>query len=321
MKSRRLPVENPVYSYWAEWADSHAVSFFQTPTWGALLQEHFPEYTPAPVQSESFFIPLMRRHRWGWLSDSVYGMPMMTTGGVLAESLQEKDFWEGIFDSLARIQAGTMVLSFPVGVSLPASPQGFTLETATTHILDLSGGWEETWQGFDRDCRTAVRKAQRSGVLFKRVEGIAAVEAHWEIVRNQFAKWKPDPEPTFEFVRDASQCECGLLYQALYEGKAVVSLLAFFCAGEVFFWQGARSVDCPKGANNLLFSEAVRSACEEGFATINFGGSLGDRGIERFKEDFGAVKTPYAILKRTHPLVNLLKRGHGKYRNEEITEP
>jgi hypothetical protein len=147
------------------------------------------------------------------------------------------------------------------------------------------------------------------------------VEAHWAIVRDQFAKWKPTPEPTLEFVREASQCEYGRMYQAVQNGGVVVSLLAFAYAGELFFWQGARSVNCPKGANNLLFSEVIRSACEDGFKTVNFGGSIGDSGIERFKEDFGAVKTPYAILRRTHPLVNLVGRGRLRSGKEESTAP
>jgi lipid II:glycine glycyltransferase (peptidoglycan interpeptide bridge formation enzyme) len=147
------------------------------------------------------------------------------------------------------------------------------------------------------------------------------VEAHWAIVRDQFAKWKPTPEPTPEFVRDASQCEYGRMYRAVQNGEVVVSLLAFAYAGELFFWQGARSTNCPKGANNLLFSEVIRSARVDGIRTVNFGGSLGDSGIERFKEDFGAVKTLYAILKRTHPLVNLVRRGRLRDRKEESTAP
>jgi len=304
-------VENRLLDRWRDWETRGGrSSFFQSANWADLLVRHFPRYSPAPVETESLFIPLIRHKRCGWLTDSLYGMPMMTTGGIFTREPLTEVLWNEVLSLLAGIKVGTVVVSLPVGVEPPAPSHGFQRKTATTHLLSLENGWEEIWRRFDRHCRTEVRKALKLGVTFRRDESPEAVEAHWNLVSAQFDKWKPDPKPTKEFVREAVELPEGRLYQAWTEDRLVVSLLAFVDAGEIFFWQGARTgTDFPKGANNLLFSEVIRLSCEENLRVVNFGASLGNRSIERFKEDFGALKTEYTILKRTHSLVKFLRRA------------
>jgi len=308
MKSNPSEAHESVYSLWEEWASAHATSFFQTVEWARLLEKHFPQYTPAPVWSDSFFVPLMRHRRWGGITDSLYGMPMMTAGGIWTDGVPTKALWRDVCRRLAGLKVGTLAISFPPGVEPLENVGPFVRETTTTHVLQTEGDWDCTWRNFDKGCREAVRRARRLGVECKREETESAVTDHWEVVRSCFEKWKLDPQPTYEFVRDAARSPHGRLFQAVREGEVVVSLLAFLYREELFFWQGARAAGkCPPGANNLLYAEVIRTACERGCRTANFGGSLGVRGIEKFKEEFGARKVPFTILKRSHPAIRMVK--------------
>ena len=250
----------------------------------------------------------MRFRRFGGITDSLHGMPMMTPGGVLSDGPLGGAQWDAVYSSLAGVSHGSLTISFPVGITPENVPAGFELERATTHVLSLDPGWEAIWKGFDRHHRTSVRRARKLGVVVRRETGGAAVRDHWDLITPQFGKWKPNPTPSFEFIRDACQVPEAWLYVARQGERAVVSLLAFAYKKEVFLWQTARTErDYPHGASNLLKADLIREACEAGYEVVNFGGSLGNPGIEKYKEAFGASKVSYSILKRSHPLVRKLK--------------
>lgn len=294
---------------WRQWQDRAATTFFQTYDWASLLARHFPFLTPAPISGDGWFIPMMRRRRWGWLSDSLYGMPFMTPGGILRDHELDGREWDQVFKALSNRHVGTLAVVLTPEVTVPFHA-GFTQETHSAHVIDLSGGWEAVWACYDRKARTAARKAALLGVTIRRGEGETDIQAHWEIVSSHFCEWKPDPEPTYEFVRDAARSPASKLYLAEQEGQVVASVLVFAYGKEIFFWQGARHPSSKlSGLTNLLYSKVLQDACEEGYERANLGASLGIQKIEFFKDSLGGRKVPYTVLKRVHPWLRLVKRG------------
>ncbi len=294
---------------WRHWQECSVATFFQTYEWACLLSRHFPFLEPAPLAGEGWFIPLMRHRRWGWLSDSLYGMPFMTPGGVLRDHELEEREWIHLFEALRRRWVGTMAIVLTPENSAPPH-EGFSQETLTTHIVDLSGGWDAVWSRYDRKARTATRKAALLGVTTRVGKGEQDVRCHWEIVRSHFTDWKPEPEPTFDFIRDAALSTAGRLYLAEHEGQVVGSVLVLAYGQEVFFWQGARLPQSRlPGLTNLLYSRVLQEACEQGYRRANLGASLGIEKIEFFKDSLGGRAVPYTVLKRVHPWLRFLKRG------------
>lgn len=293
-----------MWDQWRNWADKRAISFFQSAEWAETLVRNYPFYRPEPVMGKTYFLPLLRRRRFGWLSDSLYGMPMMTTGGVLTEEGDFEKAWSEVGESLLRKQVGNIVLTLPAKESRVPYLEGWIRVEATTHLIDLSPGWETVYSRFNKSCKEAIRRAIRLGVQISREENEIGIETHWSLIRTQFEKWNPDPPITPALIRDLAKLRQTRLYVARIDGHAVLSMLSFVYGGEIFLWQSARSLeDFPPGTSNLLTSTLFREACESGLRTANFGGSVGDSKIERYKEAYGAVKTPFAILKRTHPLI------------------
>jgi CelD/BcsL family acetyltransferase involved in cellulose biosynthesis len=114
---------------------------------------------------------------------------------------------------------------------------------------------------------------------------------------------------TYEFIRDCVQYPNGRLYLARKKDRTVGTVLGFASRSELFLWQGSRArEEYPIGTENLLIARMIEDACAEGIRTVDLGASLGDPGIEKFKESFGAEKTEYTILKWTHPFLRLFKK-------------
>jgi hypothetical protein len=306
--------EKAALERWREWEKGRAVNFFQTAEWAELLARHYPQFTLAPLEGDHFFIPLVHSRRWGWLSDSYYGMPLMTTGGVLFAETPSETLWREARLRLSNLTAGSVVVVFPPG-EVPPSGDLFEVEERTTHLVSLEGGWDEVWNRYKQRGRTSVRKAEDLGVTVQRDEGEDAIRAHWEIIDAHLPLWKPNPTPTFEFVRDAARSSAGRLYIARCSGNVVGSILVFAHGKEVFFWQSGRVLeDPPHGTSNMLMSAPLKEACEEGcYERANLGASLSIPAIEAFKESLGAKRAVYYILKRVHPLVKVARRlGAGR---------
>src|SRR5581483_10518350 len=86
----------------------------------------------------------------------------------------------------------------------------------------------------------------------------------------------------------------GALY-LVYDGRAAVAGAVFLASNRTMVykysaWDARRR---PGLANDLLLWTAIRSACEQGFATFDYGRSdLGAEGLRRFKSRWGAVERP-----------------------------
>jgi hypothetical protein len=183
--------------------------------------------------------------------------------------------------------------------------KGFQQWEESTHLIDLSGGWDRVYSRFNKSCKEAIRRADRLGVTVSREENESGISAHWDLIQGQFEKWEPSPPLKIEWIRDLVGLPQSRLYVARRESRPLLSLLAFVGGGEIFLWQSAKVGEgFSPGASNLLTSELLREACEEGIQTLNYGASLGNPRIESYKESYGAVKTSFAILKRVHPLIS-----------------
>lgn len=290
-----------MWDRWRTWADRRAVSFFQSAEWAEALVRHYPFYRPEPIETSRFFLPMIRHHRLGWLSDSLYSMPFMTTGGLLAEEGDEVEAWRSAIETLSRKSVGSVVLSLPPRTEIRDDLRGFRKLSAHTHLIDLSEGWEAVYSRFRKSCKEAIRRAERQGVGIHVATHPADLEVHWRLIEPLFPKWRPNPPIKRAFLEDLVGLPQARLYIARVGDRSVLSLLAFVQGGEIFLWQSARTeTDFPPGASNLLTARILEDACREGCRLLNFGGSIGESKIERYKEAYGAVRTPWTVLKRVH---------------------
>lgn len=181
-----------------------------------------------------------------------------------------------------------------------------------THIIPLSVGFEEIWfKRYDKENRTASRKAVRLGVVVGEERGADAGATLDRLYRTQSMEWTT--HATYRpglFQRLAEQGgERVRIWVARHEGEAVFAVMVFYHRDTVTPWvsgstAGARAL-C---AGNLIHKVIIEDGAGRGFAAYNFGGSGGNPGIEAFKVAFGGEAWDYASYLREAPWFGGLRR-------------
>ena len=165
-----------------------------------------------------------------------------------------------------------------------------------THIVDLDGGFDRVWKGYQKRNRYTIRKAIAAGAAVSVVSGPKAANTLHSLYARQARRWRSHKPYKYRLIEGCATYEgrpFTQMWQGLLDGKVHSSLLAFYNDREVFPWLMGSTPECRRlGVNNYLVSEVIRDACNRGLARVNLGGSLGDPGIEHFKRALGGAKTP-----------------------------
>ena len=174
-----------------------------------------------------------------------------------------------------------------------------------THALSLSRDAELIFKGFNRSqVQRNVRKAERSGLELQRTDAENDLTgAFYQLhLRTRRRLGVPvQPRRFFELLwRRVIAKNRGFLLLALREEVPVAGAV-FLTGGRtvVYKFGASEPSSWPLRPNNLIFWDAIRWSCQNGFATFDFGRSdLEDWGLRNFKSGWGAVEEPlvYATL-------------------------
>jgi hypothetical protein len=178
------------------------------------------------------------------------------------------------------------------------------------HVLDLGGGFDVVWrQRFRGSARTAVRKAEKSGVQVEHDTTGALLPRFEDLRRRSVERWARQQHEPMVLARWRARRQNSLakfraiaaavpdsfhLYLAVHEGRTVAGILVYHRAG-VMYSRGAmiKELAGPVRANYLLHCRAIANACAEGCGFYDFGESGGSAQLAQFKTRFGATPAPY----------------------------
>lgn len=166
----------------------------------------------------------------------------------------------------------------------------------STHLLDLSPGFETLWRRFDGDKRTSCRRAERAGIAVadETTAGGAVVLAG--LYGRQCALWRdhsPMPPRLFHDLveRDAEHVR---IWVARQEGRAVCAEMVFHFRGTTTTWLKCGTAESRASrAGFLLYKAVIQDACARGHRTFNWGANRGSAVLDRFKEGFGTSTLSY----------------------------
>jgi lipid II:glycine glycyltransferase (peptidoglycan interpeptide bridge formation enzyme) len=187
----------------------------------------------------------------------------------------------------------------------------------TTHLLDLSVGFERLWsETFGGNVRTACRKAERLGVRVARESG--GIEEIARLYRGQVDDWRnhtPFPPALFRSLveRGGDSVEG---WVARREGEVVAGKLMLLHGDHAHSWVAVNRPEAKRlRASPLLHCRIMEDLCGRGIRWYNFGSSRGAPGVESFKEGLGGTSYPYATCLREagwfRPLHRLQYRARG----------
>lgn len=273
--------------------ESTQSSLAHAPEWFQLIQEaygHHPIYLSAhDGQGRWGVLPAfaVRRPFFGTV---VTSMPFLDSGGPCAPSLAlARVLVDHLVAEARRIGARLVELRCSEPLSLPVAP----IQTKVNMTLHLQNDPDHVWRHFDKTVRNQVRKAERSGLTIE-LGGAEKLSAFYDaFVERMRDLGSPVHAPAFlaaVFERFGSQARILLVKKGNQTAGGLVALT--FKDRLIVPWATSSKEYFPLCPNMLLYWEAIRMACVEGFRRFDFGRSSRDSGTYRFKAQWGAREEP-----------------------------
>ena len=280
-----------------------------SPEWFSAIQRaygHAPLYLSAgAADGARGVLPafVVRRPFFGTV---VTSMPFLDSGGPCSASpALRRTLVEHLVAEARRIGARAVELRCTEPIDIAAPPQEHKVNLTLLLPADPGGLWRQ----FDKQVRNQIRKAERSGLSIE-VGGAEKLGAFYDAFAVRMRDLgSPVHAPGFlsavvdafgtrariVLVRKGSTTVGGLMALAF---KDRLSVPWATCLKEYFSL-------CP---NMLLYWEALRAACLEGFRRFDFGRSSRNSGTYQFKRQWGAREEP--LFWYTIPIGTSVPVGH-----------
>jgi hypothetical protein len=284
---------------------------FHTHKWIEMLLAAFPRWRDASriidlADGRRVWLPMLQTDHvglWRWLDAlpfGFFGNPVVNTG-----SLSRSD----VAQILQTAQPGVGWLAINLDPYDPLAqpdliPAGVV--SLTTHLLDLSAGFEPLVQGFSKMVLRHLRHAEREGVSARRGQGSTDFLTYYRLTQRAIQRWQLTETP---FPRALYEALAGLppqwvsLWLAERDGQALGGLISLhYAPGRIMYWGSALDPEYAYlNPTKLLQREAIREACQRGAQIYNMGPSVGFdgkplEGVRQAKEALGARPHDYAII-------------------------
>lgn len=261
-----------------------------------------------------FLLPLVRRAgppaaaTWQGSFPAGWG-----TGGLVgAEQPSPHELAQIFADLREQPVLRTSVRPNPVqdGAWAAARPPDVVRVPRLAHVLDLAGGFGEVWRKrFKGSARTAVRRAERAGLVVECDTSGRLVPAYYRLYNLSLERWavrqhepralalwrgrRRDPQRKLAAIARSLGDKCRL-WLASHDGRPVAGILVVHAAN-ASYTRGAMDLELARrtSANYLLHKLAIEQACAEGCRRYHMGETGTSAQLAQFKTRFGAVGVPY----------------------------
>jgi hypothetical protein len=223
-----------------------------------------------------------------------------------------------VLADLARrpvLRAAVVPMPLNAGVWAENAPRRARRVPYLTQVLDLDGGFAAVWsRRYRQSARSAVRKAERSGLEIRRQHGGAAVGDFAALYAESVDRWarrqgrplwlarllarRHDRPGQLAAVARALGEAC-VVWSAHRAGEPVAVSVVLRHGRHSVGWLSAMSRERVgrTGAGYLLESLAIEEACRAGCRVFHLGESEPGSAVEHHKSQFGAVPVRYAALR------------------------
>lgn len=171
-------------------------------------------------------------------------------------------------------------------------------------ILDLSPDENKLLKDMRKNCRYAIKKAQKDGVEVEMIDDVSGVEKFDNIYgetaeRQHFTPFSKNyVQKEFETFKEKKEV---LFFFGKYKDEVISGAMVIFCNGSAFYHHGASIHKYPKIATSQIVQwAAIREAKKKGMKYYNFWGIAPEdqpkhpfAGITLFKKGFGGFSEEY----------------------------
>jgi len=293
---------------WDDYVRAHPLgTFFHLAGWAGVIQRSFGHRSHYLVAERNGKIdgvlPLV--HQKSLLfGNALISMPFGVYGGVLATSAEAT---RSLIDSACALARDLGVDHLELRNRERADLDWPTKDLYVTFRKELAPTEEANLLAIPRKQRAVVRKGIESGLKAQIDTGTDRLYAAYsESVRNLGTP--VFSHRYFRELRAAFGQDCEVL-TVLNKDSAVSSVMSFYFRDEVLPFYGggtAQARDCK--ANDFMYWELMRRACERGLKIFDYGRSKRETGSFAFKEHWGFEPAPLHYqyyLVRAQQLPNL----------------
>jgi FemAB-related protein (PEP-CTERM system-associated) len=155
-----------------------------------------------------------------------------------------------------------------------------------TLVLKLNEDPEIVWKGFNNKVRNAIRNSLKSKLEIS--EG--SIEDFYKLYSKNM-RYLGTPTHSRKFFNNVIsefRGKADILTVQLMGEPVSASILLHFKDTIISGWAASAREYREFSPNNLLYWDAIKSACEKGYKYFDFGRSIKDSGTYRFKKPWGA---------------------------------
>jgi len=294
LKARPLdPISDPAWLALLE--KSPSATIFHHPRWLELLRSQYGYSIHAPCVEQdgeiAAGIPIAR------IESRLTGRRLVSLPfSDICPPVLAPDASSTALDALAaalRDERKRSGLEIAVHAALPADGDAFVQPRFFRHLLQLADDPSEVESRYSKSqVKRGIKKALREGLRAERRTDAAALDAFYSLHMRTRKKLGVPTQPKRFIRRFEGLFGAGLGFvELVLDGERPIAAAVFLTyAGTVTYKYGASDASqLGKRPNNLLFSEAIRWACESGFQTLDFGRTDADNeGLRAFKRSWGA---------------------------------
>lgn len=186
-------------------------------------------------------------------------------------------------------------------------PEAYYRNPLTTHSLELSQPLT-----YSENATRNLRKAQASGLQIRKLDSSHKSDCLALLADHQARSRELRRLPTscYEYLLDQAVVpESGISALGAFAGSDLHNVHIYFhCRNDAFYFDGFTSaLGLEQGANFLLMDQTIARLRDEGVQRLNLGATPPlDKGLERFKEGWGATKISYIEYSRRSQLKRMI---------------
>jgi len=298
----------------AQWdayvATQPSATFFHLAGWKTVIEQAFGHRTFflfAQQAGQIVGILPLARVKSLLFGHSLSSLPFCVYGGVVAEA---EDVREALEAEACRLADELQVDHLEMRNRHPVHDEWPKKALYVTFRKEIADSIEQNLSNIPRKQRAVVRKGIKAGLESRvdaEVNDFYALYA--ESVRNLgtpvFSK------KYFQVLKTVFGDACEVM-TVTHQGKAVSSVMNFYFRDQVLPYYGGGGVDARAlKANDFMYWEVMRRACEKGLKWFDYGRSKEGTGSYAFKKNWGFVPEPlhyefYLVKAKTVPDLNPL---------------
>jgi len=299
---RQLEAGKETNQAWQEIvAASEYATFFHTTEWANAFCASLPNWQPDSVVLEFTdgnlaLLPMLRRldseHRQS-MAPYVYGGPIFLN--------PPSELHMDAINKIPRWFSDIILFDNPFS-PYPWEQEGLICWKIHTQVIDLSPGYDKVFANCRRMIRQNYRAAEKRGISVSVAKNLGEVDEYYNVYLDSRRRWGDNatlfyPQKLFhEFFQLQSEARGIRLWVASLDERVVSGVLVLYHGKHSVAWHAATHADyLSLNASPFVHLSAIRAACDEGLHWYDFNPSGHLRGVEFFKESFGAERRRFYI--------------------------